>query len=402
MFSEVLIASGSYVGNGGDTIYCRPSTENSFNGRYTLDFLIEYKTIQQPLRPFIDISTTQLELADFFKRELPELYLSYQQYTLSLFKEYSELNRSWKVSNNGLLNIQDENIQKLIPTNCLKSQGETKSLELHQTVIRDSISSNLIYYFDPILIDLQNINPQQFSFFILHEWLWDFTRNTQLLRKINWLLHSKELLNLSRQKILTIFDQYDFFLTPLEGCEKSFPFKDFLSRELGNDCSTWSLLKLAQFKEVAFSTYSTSNSAMFFRPGDFYGFGRVEYVNMSKLNLMSHQIHPRFFSALYKLKNLDLSSNKIGTLSELVLNDLQKIETLNISFNPIKIHVIDFRFFKKLRKLSLTASQLSEVKEIKFPQTLKEIDVFLDDLSQKSVLEKFKNNFSSIQFNIIE
>ena len=40
--SEIMLAGGSHVGNGGDAVFCYRSNDNDFYGFYALDYLLTY------------------------------------------------------------------------------------------------------------------------------------------------------------------------------------------------------------------------------------------------------------------------------------------------------------------------------------------------------------------------
>ncbi len=116
LFFEILtinhaISSGSYVGNGGDTIYCAPSIENKFSGHYTLDYLLEYKTTNFEISNITKFEETVARLSNFFLNNYPEIYPLFREFTSSIEQDSNQHKRRWIIKNSAeLIDIHDENI----------------------------------------------------------------------------------------------------------------------------------------------------------------------------------------------------------------------------------------------------------------------------------------------------
>lgn len=358
-FIDASLASGSYVGNGGDTILCKSSPENNFQGHYTLDYLLEFRETNLGPLEITDFSETIDRLNLFLGQKYPELLTHFNQFMEAVRGNQVKHGRHWLEEESKLIDIEDENIQKLIPANCLDEKNGEYRLKLHQTVIRESIKDPIIYHYDKkILEELEAKNPLQYSFFIVHEWLWDLTRDVRSVRSLNWLFHSEELHKMSRSELSKMFDRFDVFKVKLNFCERSTQIKNLLNRA----CESVDLNTLAEVMSINF----TKSLKTPFRMGDFFGFGRVINMSMSRLNLNTSDLLPRIFYPLYTLKSLDLSHNKIDNLSEEVTVDLMNLKNLDLSHNPLKTIPNSMLKLKKLETLTMTLCEsiLSEEKEV--------------------------------------
>lgn len=356
---DASLASGSYVGNGGDTILCKSSPENNFQGHYTLDYLLEFRETNLGPLEIKDFSQTIDRLNLFLGQKYPELLTHFNQFMEAVKTKQAMHGRLWLEEDSRLIDIEDENIQKLIPINCLDEKNGEYRLKLHQTVIRESIKDPIIYHYDKkILEELEAKNPLQYSFFIVHEWLWDLTRDVRSVRSLNWLFHSEELHKMTRSELSMMFDRFDVFKVKLNFCERSTQVKN----QFNQACESVDLQTLAGVKSLHF----TKSLITPFRMGDFYGFGRVENLSMSRLNLKTSDLLPRIFYPLYTLKSLDLSHNKLENLSEEVTVDLMNLKNLDLSHNPLKTIPNAMLKLKKLESLSMTLHEsiLSEEKEV--------------------------------------
>lgn len=358
-FIDASLASGSYVGNGGDTILCKSSPENNFQGHYTLDYLLEFRETNLGPLEITTFSQTLDRLNLFLGMKYPELLTHFNQFMEGVRDNQVKHGRHWVEEESKLIDIEDENIQKLIPVNCLEEKNGEYRLKLHQTVIREAIKDPIIYHYDKkILEELEAKNPLQYSFFIVHEWLWDLTRDVRTVRTLNWLFHSEELHKMTRSELSMMFDRFDIFKVKLNFCERSTQIKNLFLQA----CEDVDLISLAELKSINF----TKSLKTPFRMGDFYGFGRVENLSMSGLNLNASDLLPRIFYPLYTLKTLNLSHNKLDTLSDEVTLDLMNLKKLDLSHNPLKAIPNSLLKLKKLETLTMTLreSLLAEEKDV--------------------------------------
>ncbi|MEZ4742665.1 MAG: RCC1 domain-containing protein [Bdellovibrionota bacterium] len=137
---------------------------------------------------------------------------------LNNFNDYSQ-KRIWKGKKNPLIDIKDEDYLFKVPDNCrIKNSNK---INIIQSVIRTEYDSGFVSYFYDInhFSELKNdaATPLQFSFLIIHEWLWDFFPSNKVnqLRELNYLLHSPQLDELSTADLTVIFSNLDFPKDPI-------------------------------------------------------------------------------------------------------------------------------------------------------------------------------------------
>lgn len=381
---DASIASGSYVGNGGDTILCKSSPENNFQGHYTLDYLLEFRETKLGPLEITEFSQTIDRINLFLRQKYPELLSHFNHFIEAVRANQAIHGRLWIEEESKLIDIEDEKIQKLIPVNCLEEKNGEYRLKLHQTVIREAIKDPIIYHYDKkILEELEVRNPLQYSFFIIHEWLWDLTRDVRSVRTLNWLIHSEELHKMTRTELSMMFDRFDVFKVKLNFCERSTLVKNLFNQS----CESVDLKKLAEVKSINFTTLPISP----FRMGDFYGFGRVEDLSMQGLNLKSYDLLPRLFYPLYTLKSLDLSYNKLELISDEVTLDLVNLKKLDLSHNLFKSIPHSLLKLKKLETLIMTLDErfLIEEKDVNnLPLDLRNL-ILININSQSRNVEDF-------------
>ena len=102
------------------------------------------------------------------------------------------------------MSLNDQKIVTLIPTNC-RQNGK---VQIVQAVIRQESKftgrppGDLVYRFVPAVLDeLESKAPMQLSFLLVHEWLWDVSKNVDRNRRINRFLHSEALEHLSAEAV---------------------------------------------------------------------------------------------------------------------------------------------------------------------------------------------------------
>lgn len=327
-----VYGQGNTVGKGGDTIKCEPSSLNAFNGHYTLDYLLEYNSGEFQIAEALTFSKMKAKLQQYFGQEQIELSQSLENFSSSLFKQDESLGRVWRKSETPLYDIKDEEIIKRIPENCLVLEAGSFVLKLRQTVIRQSLKNYIEYHYDEeILLQQQKQNPVQYSFFLVHEWMWDFTRNIESLRKMNWLLHSSQLEKISKADFKLFLEKINFGIVDLAVCERSTVIRHLFAKE----CKAVTKQDLLTLKALKLD-YSNSQV----RAGDLYGFSKVTALELAHAKTLP----PRFFYSLYQLETLDLSSSSLTALSEMTLMDLKYIKTLKLnqalSKNPAQLKLI--------------------------------------------------------------
>ena len=315
-YSGAVLAQGSTVGKGGDTIKCDPSSLNDFSGHYTLDYLLESNSGAYQTAPNLNFEILKNKLTRYFGANHPELAKSLDNYSQSLFKKDASLGRIWTKTETKLFDIKDEEIIKRIPENCLELEAGKFVLKLQQTVIRQSFKDFIEYNYDEsILLEQRKNNPLQYSFFLVHEWLWDFTRNIEAVRKLNWILHSSKLEAVSADEFRIYLERINFGILDLPVCERGVSIRSAFNKA----CGSVSKQDLLLVNELNLNV-----EINILRPGDLLGFSRLKKLTLKGAKFLP----PRAFYSLFQLEVLDLSATQIDALSALVLTDLDYLKTL--------------------------------------------------------------------------
>jgi hypothetical protein len=216
--AELVSGNGNGVGNGGDAVDCRTSPNNPFAGYQSLDFLVQYDPALPPVSvPDLESSLRRIE--EGLRRNLPELLSDFQEFKQNIFNETDfQKKRVWEKAPFGLFDLKDEELVTLVPENC-KTDGKTSIV---QAAIRvpSSLSGRpedtYVYKYVPEVVDkLKTANPVQLSFLLVHEWLWDFSRNVQRNRRMNYWLHSGRLESWSRDEWVKNLEGIGFTLPGL-------------------------------------------------------------------------------------------------------------------------------------------------------------------------------------------
>ncbi len=343
-------AGGSLIGNGGDTIFCKSSNLNAFQGHYTLDYLLKYKTEEALFDQEIHLEKTIQRLKEYFTNNYPEILPNFLDFMTNIRNSSLDSNRVWQSSTAPLNDIQDEDIVHQLPENCLReeSNGELAP-NLYQTVIRNSQFPAYQYLYSNEILHHQQINnPLQYSFFMVHEWLWDLTQDVEILRKLNWLFHSKKLTSFDRRRLIQFFDNLNIFQVKLPVCDKSATIKSTYSKS----CQEMSFADLRKVETLAFTDIAPN---FIFRIGDFYGFSKLKTLKLQGSNL-EDALHPRIFHPLYKLEELDLSNSHLTTISSEIARDLGSLIKLDLSNNPLSGVPETLQFMRSLTSLSVSVT----------------------------------------------
>jgi hypothetical protein len=190
---------GVLVGNGGNIVRCS-GRENFFSADYILSKAKhgDHTKLAEGANPF-------RRMAKLLNAKLPSMANSYSQFMDAFENHDNSSHYVWMVPRNGLEVLRDEMME--LPYSCKNWNGP---VEIRQVVIRNysEASGRVIFKYDPEALELIRNNKLQLSFLLVHEWLWDFTKDITVNRKINYFLHSTQLDDLSAEEIQSKFKQY--------------------------------------------------------------------------------------------------------------------------------------------------------------------------------------------------
>lgn len=216
--SMITLAGGVKVGSGGFAVMCTPSNKNTYNGYYSLDYLLtEAGPNDSKVKP-ADIKSLEMSLDRIqrvIREKIPSLLESFTEYKSAVFNR-TDMNRLriWEPTPFELINLDDQNFSVSLPENC-KSEGVIKGIPavIRQDKLYSGTSQHVIYkYVEEVVSQLKQTSPVQLSFLIVHEWLWDISSNVDRNRRVNRLLHSERIESMSSEDIVKELNAYGFYL----------------------------------------------------------------------------------------------------------------------------------------------------------------------------------------------
>jgi hypothetical protein len=192
-FTSHASEGGEGVGNGGDGVLCTFSSGNQLEGLYSLDYLLEYRSVNPPVT-VPDWRASFSRIKALIESKAPHLAESLNEFLQHILNEDERVRspRVWQ-SIKHLEQLNDEGLDSHngIPINCMQ-KGKPRIVQAVIREIRNTIVGEKIYYkFNRLALTfLRDTNPLQFSFLLIHEWLWDITSDVKTNRKLNYLFHS--------------------------------------------------------------------------------------------------------------------------------------------------------------------------------------------------------------------
>lgn len=187
----------------GDLVYCTRSSENDFEGYYSLDYVVGRIQLAKPypidekiagigdLEKISQVLNTLLPPNSSLATQNEAVISSWKEFleTKSNQEDFSK-KRIWLPSTYGLTNIDGVSLKTVVPPNCLKDT-ENQKPHVIRAVNRENSKDSIIYSFSEKVLDvLKEERPLQYSFLMVHEWLWDYFEDARLLQITNWILHS--------------------------------------------------------------------------------------------------------------------------------------------------------------------------------------------------------------------
>lgn len=210
LIASAYEASGGTVQNGGDAMVCgdtywivarSPEAKTRF---YSMDYVYEVEDGVDPksLVKVKNWSESWRRIAVIIGRLSPRLEVDFREFTESTSYIGSEENipkkaaKRWRslASRNGF--SAPAAPFKKVPRGCVlvPPNGQPSWLEWYQIITRvyDPSKKTIEYQYDPSAIQ-KMATPMQFSFLMVHEWLWTLTEDPKVSRKVNSFLHGKEI-----------------------------------------------------------------------------------------------------------------------------------------------------------------------------------------------------------------
>lgn len=200
--------AGGEVINGGNTIHCWISVPtNDYYGYYSLDWFATkaWQTETLKLVPVKTESGSFARIQAQLERLDAGLAKSFAEFTAAYAKsDVFSVGRRWVKSDFPLKVVLDPEFDEIVPSNCTAPAGEGPAgPNLILTVIRQTDARGILYRYHGWVFSL--LDPQQKSFMVVHEWLWDFFKSGKRLRTANFLLHSNRLEQLSPQEFTALW-----------------------------------------------------------------------------------------------------------------------------------------------------------------------------------------------------
>lgn len=194
VFAGQLALANKEAGNGGDVLKCLKSEQSKFEGLLSLDYLVTYNPMNQNA-DIVNLKSwkeSAARIQGLLTRFAPKKAESWREFVelAENFSDYSK-RRIWVAGPTALIRLEDENLVRVIPQNCRVDKAGLPTGIL-QTVIRqqNGKGGQVRYQIDSEMLSELRSEPTQFSFLMVHEWLWDFFDDASKIREVNRFLHS--------------------------------------------------------------------------------------------------------------------------------------------------------------------------------------------------------------------
>ena len=192
--------------NGGDLVTCRSESGAEFKGSFALDYLVGVSGTPEGRAALIQepssLSTYLLSKVPSAGRDLDE-FMSDMWNQIHSQPIWSS-KHVWRERRLGLNNLRDEELTSPLPDNCYEGTGPDRVVKLRQIVVREEMPAtrSIVFNFSrPVFEEIEH-DPMQNSFLMIHEWLWSHADNADVVRNLNWFLHSKEMLDMEPSAVI--------------------------------------------------------------------------------------------------------------------------------------------------------------------------------------------------------
>ena len=385
------------VGNGGDSVLCQQTADNPFVGYYSLDYLMTYNSSNQnsDLVEVFDWNESYQRISGMLERNHPDLSYSFEAFVRHLDNQLDYTReRIWQEASFGLVDLKDERMIRRLPKNCQRF-SEDGELELIQTVIRQQKPNLVVYEYDPtILKEFRTLAPLQYSFLLIHEWLWDLTQDVKVIRDANRFLHSSTSELLTPEKFGEAIANIGLGFEPLEFvsvCDRSEPVRDRLTNRIGKPCGEITEQELvrnpvsgSRVHQLWFEDCKISS----FRPFDFSSIKTLDSLKIN--NCQVEHIYSEAFRGLSDIRYIQITGNKLTRIPSSLFfeNDgnPRKYGTVDFSNNKLQsipvevlIHATTAPYIENYRieNLNLRNNAISGWPDTtgKIPRTIYKLDL---------------------------
>ncbi len=210
--SSLALAYGGSVSNGGDVIRCFASPAAfPVASLYSLDYVIARQ--RHPTANFAPVPSwdeSVLRISKILAKGNSHLAHSFADFVAGLQNPVPGVpvpKRSWSFFDWKYVGPElSEDYLGALPANCPREIQEDPTFRVRRSIVRVKDDESILYIYDArVLPILLRDFPQQASFLLVHEWLWDFTPDIDRLREINSAIHSAKFETLTAEQINTLF-----------------------------------------------------------------------------------------------------------------------------------------------------------------------------------------------------
>jgi len=179
-------AGGVQVGNGGNIVRCQG--ESDF---FSLEYIMTKNMYGNSVQP-VQVRTLQDSLnriSNLIAQKLPKLAPSFMEFVSQYQNSDSSKTYLWHQAD--ITPTPSENL--FLPSWCNNSFGTIDVLQvIARTITIDSKNHVQVHFdYDPdMMSELEYTSTLQLSFLVVHEWIWNLTKDPKKNRKLDYLLHS--------------------------------------------------------------------------------------------------------------------------------------------------------------------------------------------------------------------
>jgi len=353
------------VGNGGDTLSCREATQNSYSGLYALDYLMTMDQYGDGALVVPDNWQKSLDrIQALLAEKYPALVDSLQAFRANIdnTSDWTKA-RIWLDAPQGLVNLNDQNLTRKIPANC-GGQNPTAGLNVIQTVVRQKRPNIIEYEVDYSVFNGLQTRPLQFSFLMIHEWLWDLTDDPAVIRLANRFLHSKAAATLSPTDFQLSLNNIGISSRKagfVSFCDRSPSISAYYSKTIGKGCAQITQADLDSMPVAGKPYLNLENEAIQRLLID--DFANLEFLQSIQF-LADHlsSFPDEIFAGLNSLERFEIEGNQLTEIPVKALANAPNLKALDVSRN----HITDLPpdLFSRIPNLAVFSAYGNQIHEI--------------------------------------